>query len=448
MRESCKKDLSAGESIRKTRRISVMRSASGNETFGVICRTLYGDFIQFSTKQIVVMSTLFRSLSMSSSAGDSNLFTGNSALKNDSVVAGKPEWAQNSRRRVIPSHLAPKKKTGFHLSSSVSTRKSGGDKKDVFQAENGGEFNLLSFGTNQKRLGTGSFDRVNANSSFFDTSFAGDLTRFDDAVNSSKTQDDFLVYTNDEDMPPSRSIYDLNDEVLISLKSLQNNNEDKTSDANDPKNFRNIFVRDAPKASPSEDPNDQAKQLSNGELAILVFGYPETMANQVIAYFQEFGTILEDFEVLRKPQAMTVGLQDKQFVPIFSGNSWTKITYDNPASAVDALLENGAVFNGVLLGVIPYTKDAVERLQKRKLTSSEDIGSGITTAAAETKHKDQGTIENDIPSQYMAKLDIKDGSNLFISTNTTSGTKVDPKKEQKKGVVGTVLRYFFGFNEL
>ena len=80
MRESCKKDLSAGESIRKTRRISVMRSASGNETFGVICRTLYGDFIQFSTKQIVVMSTLFRSLSMSSSAGDSNLFTGNSAM--------------------------------------------------------------------------------------------------------------------------------------------------------------------------------------------------------------------------------------------------------------------------------------------------------------------------------------------------------------------------------
>nr|3P3D_A Chain A, Nucleoporin 53 [Meyerozyma guilliermondii] len=126
--------------------------------------------------------------------------------------------------------------------------------------------------------------------------------------------------------------------------------------------------------------------LSNGELAILVFGYPETMANQVIAYFQEFGTILEDFEVLRKPQAMTVGLQDRQFVPIFSGNSWTKITYDNPASAVDALLENGAVFNGVLLGVIPYTKDAVERLQKRKLTSSEDIGSGITTAAAEGHH--------------------------------------------------------------
>lgn len=393
------------------------------------------------------MSTLFRSLSMSSSAGDSNLFTGNSGLKNDSGTAGKPEWAQNSRRRVIPSHLAPKKKTGFHLSSSVATRKSGLDKKDVLQAENGGEFNLLSFGTNQKRLGTGSFDRVNANSSFFDTSFAGDLTRFDDAVNISKTQDDFLVYNYDEDMPPSRSIYDLNDEVLISLKSQQNDTHDKT-DANDPKNFRNIFTRDAPKTSPSEDSNDQAKQLSNGELAILVFGYPETMANQVIAYFQEFGTILEDFEVLRKPQAMTVGLQDKQFVPIFSGTSWTKITYDNSASAVDALLENGAVFNGVLLGVIPYTKDAVERLQKRKLTSSEDIGSGITAAAAETKHKDQGTIENDIPSQYMAKLDIKDGSNLFISTNATSGTKVDPKKEQKKGVVGSVLRYFFGFNEL
>lgn len=349
---------------------------------------------------------------------------------------------------MIPSHLAPKKKTGFHLSSSVATRKSGLDKKDVLQAENGGEFNLLSFGTNQKRLGTGSFDRVNANSSFFDTSFAGDLTRFDDAVNSSKTQDDFLVYNYDEDMPPSRSIYDLNDEVLISLKSQQNDTHDKTPDANDPKNFRNIFTRDAPKTSPSEDSNDQAKQLSNGELAILVFGYPETMANQVIAYFQEFGTILEDFEVLRKPQAMTVGLQDKQFVPIFSGTSWTKITYDNSASAVDALLENGAVFNGVLLGVIPYTKDAVERLQKRKLTSSEDIGSGITAAAAETKHKDQGTIENDIPSQYMAKLDIKDGSNLFISTNATSGTKVDPKKEQKKGVVGSVLRYFFGFNEL
>lgn len=440
--ESYKKDRSAGDSIAED-----ANKIGDEECTWTVCRNLYGNSHQLVNKQPRSMSTLFRTQSIGSSGGDNALFLTPQGIKNEPGTSGKPEWTQNARRRVIPSHLAPKKKTGFHLSSSAATRKSGSEKKDVLQAETGGEFNVLSFGTNQKRLGTGSFDRVNANSSFFDASFAGDVTRFDDAINTSKTQDDFFVYSNDEDLPPSRSIYDLNDEVLISLKALQNANQDKVSDSKDPKSFSNIFTRDVPKTTSSEDAQDQNKQVNNGELAILVFGYPEPMANQVIAYFQEFGTILEDFEVLRRPQAMTVGVRGKQFVPIFSGTSWTKLTFDNPASALDALLENGAVFNGVLLGVIPYTKDAVERLQKRKLAVNEDIGSGVTTAAAETKHKDQGIIEGDIPSQYMVKLDIKDGTNLFMSSKAST-TGADQKKDQKQGVVGSVLRYFFGFNEL
>lgn len=393
------------------------------------------------------MSTLFRTPSVGTSGGDSGLFSGNTGLQNESGSASKPEWTHNARKRVIPSHLAPKKKTGFHLSSNVAARKGTGDNKDVLQAEGGGDFSLLSFGTSQKRLGTGTFDRVNANTSFFDASFSGDVTRFDDGANSTKTQDDFLVSSNDEDVPPSRSIYDLNDEVLISLKLAQNASQDKAAGSQDPKGYRNIFTRDLPVVVPLEDKQDQ-KQFTSVELAILVFGYPENMANQVIAYFQEFGTILEDFEVLRKPQAMTVGLAEKPFLPIFSGTSWTKLTYDTPSAAVDALAENGMVFNGALLGVIPYTKDAVERLQKRKISPNEDIGSGISHTVTSSKHKEPGVPENDITLSYMAKLDIKDGSNLFLANHTANGTKGDTKKEQKTGIVTGVLRYFFGFNEL
>lgn len=202
--------------------------------------------------------------------------------------------------------------------------------------------------------------------------------------------------------------------------------------------------------------NLKSNPLQNGESAILIFGYPESMANQVISYFQEFGSILEEFEITKQKNTLLKHYQTNngsnkmhQIVPILSGRSWVKITFDNPASAIDALQENGCVFNGVLLGVIPFSKDAIEKLQKRKLEEGEDIGGGFEyqLSSFDKSKKGDNTVtgeSNDIQGSYITRLDIRDGSGLFLQPNSTDPTKseADKKKEENLGFVGKIFRYF------
>ena len=56
-----------------------------------------------------------------------------------------------------------------------------------------------------------------------------------------------------------------------------------------------------------------------------------------------------------------------KIVPIFSGKHWIKLTFDNPNSALQALQENGNVFNGSMIGVVPYHKSIIEKLENRKI---------------------------------------------------------------------------------
>ena len=56
-----------------------------------------------------------------------------------------------------------------------------------------------------------------------------------------------------------------------------------------------------------------------------------------------------------------------KIVPIFSGKHWIKLTFDNPNSALQALQENGNVFNGSIIGVVPYHKSIIEKLENRKI---------------------------------------------------------------------------------
>lgn len=375
----------------------------------------------------------------------------------------QPAWFQNPKKRTIPNHLVPKRKSGFQLTSTSTSKKDADTKNDTLKSNNSSQFNLLSFGASQRKALTssGSLDRTNSVGSLYDTS-VGDISKYEKTLNETLS-DDFSLYNNDDDLPPSRSIYDLNDEILISLNKPTNTHADAFINKN-PKNFNNVFNKDDSFNSNQEqvlEENLKSNPLQNAESAILIFGYPESMANQVISYFQEFGTILEEFEVTKQKNTLLKYYQTNnnpnkknQIVPILSGRSWVKITFDNPSSAIDALQENGCVFNGVLLGVIPYSKDAIEKLQKRKLEEGEDIGGGIEyqlNSFDKSKKPDRITGDsNDIQSNYITKLDIRDGTSLFLNPNSTDPTKSeeDKKKEENLGVVGKVFRYFFGFNEL
>lgn len=367
-----------------------------------------------------------------------------------------PAWIQNPKKRTIPNHLIPKRKPGFQITSTANDKKDDKSKGDFLQSNGSSPFNLLSFGSSHQRKSLNLDNR--ANSSLYDTT-AGDITKYDETMNNTMN-DDFNAYGMDDDLPPSRSIYDLNDEILLSLDK-PNSQHNESFINKDPKDYNNIFNKNDSKVkaiSSGEKVEDKLiHPLQKGESAILVFGYPESMANQVIQRFQEFGTILEDFDVNKNKKFRDFSAKQRETIlPCFSGKSWVKITYDNPASALDSLQENGTIFNGVLLGVIPYTKDSIEKLQNRKLTENEDIGGGINLVNnLDNTHKVDNAATNgdtsDVQASYVSRLEIKDGSNLFLKSDSTDPSKPNPDNKsdnENLGAVGTVFKYIFGFNEL
>lgn len=396
------------------------------------------------------MSTLFGSGINSSTGG---IASGNS----------DPKWFQDTKKRIITNHLVPRRKAGLQVAATTAK---GGNKKDTKNTKNllglsseDNEYNILSFGVSQRKaLTTGSSLDI------YDTS-SGNLLH--DTANESLAAD-FNLYNNNDDLPPSRSIYDLNDDVLISFNKPTNQNTDSFINKN-PKNYNNAFSQfddsNEPSKIATKDKEPIHNPLDHSESAVLIFGYHESMVNQVIGYFLELGTILEPFEVNKNANNNNARFlfnetsQDRKKVyPIFSGESWVKITYDNPSSAIDALQENGNVFNGAIIGVVPYTKDTVEKLQKRTLSANEDIGGGIELSK-NIEHPNAksdsvtGLMSDSNDIAYVKRVDIKDGTGFFLkATNNAASdptkTEAEKKNDEKLGVVGKTFKFLFGFNEL
>ena len=160
----------------------------------------------------------------------------------------------------------------------------------------------------------------------------------------------------------------------------------------------------------------QLQSSRNQEAAVIVFGYPESVSNAVVLHFSHFGNILEDFEVLRSPSGLntatlkTINRPKKQNkpvspssgegnsgikslndnageqsgenrkYPIYTGEGWVKLTYNSQTSALRALQENGTIFAGSLIGCIPYSKVAVERLASCRIDKIDNIGEGTIFA--------------------------------------------------------------------
>lgn len=424
----------------------------------------------------------------------------NDKMGGNTLRVDQPTWNTNPSRRTIPNHLVSKRRPGFQITNP----KSGREKQLYSSRDNSQSFDLVTFGSPTKKSTGNNIDsRVNS-TNLYDTTT--DITKYDETINKTLT-DEFSLHDYDDDLPPSRSIYDLNDEFLLSLNKPMSNNHNESFINKDPKNYNNIFNRtnlkpedkkDGSGATMDSNPalsNSQSETvpgfnsgssnsdansinpLNNGESAILVFGYPEHLANQVINYFKDFGNILEDFEINKNSKKnflhniaadnsfkSTTTKKSDKIIPCFTGKSWVKITYDNPASALEALQQNGVVFNGSLLGVIPYSKDAIEKLQNRKLNPNEDIGGkefGFknygTKLPTELNYDDSKIMDN---SNYTnsTKLFIQDGSNLFQTNNYNSNangnsqnakTNIDTKNNPENlGFWGNCMKYVFGFNEL
>ncbi|CAN3358274.1 hypothetical protein DICA3_C18514 [Diutina catenulata] len=323
-----------------------------------------------------------------------------------------PSWYQHHNRRVIPNHLEAKKKSSFQLSGdgkkSTTTQRSVVDDK----------FNMLSFGSNNR-------DKA---------------TNFDDSVNET-IADTVEEVTFGDDLPPARSIHDLAHEEIVKPR------KNKTFVSKDPSRFASIF---GGPAAPQEPLSPEVAP----ESAVIVFGYSECRAAEIIRYFRDCGPILEDFDTGSAPSLLIHSNSQAKIVPIFCGSSWVKITYANAESALDALQRNGQVFNGEFLGVIPYSKDAVEKIERRQLSPTEDVGALSPIVLASKAPKDAHPSQS--PS-LVSKIDIKDGSKLFLHnphtnsalevlSKTSNESEVRPK--EKIGWVDNVTKKLFGFYEV
>lgn len=352
-----------------------------------------------------------------------------------SLERDDPTWFHNPTKRIIPNHLVPKRKLGFALTTPKKNDLAAS--KTLAKGFGTTDFNLISFG-NLTHRPSASLDTL--------------LLQVGEDTTILENADDLPLYNDGEDLPPARSVYDLDNETAFRKPT-----EHAESFINkDPRGFPNAFSSNKATPSVAKEHAGSDNTERHNEAAILVFGYPEHMANQVISYFAEFGKILEDFEVTRSSKKQGFALssltssvlfphtEKPARAPIFSGKSWVKITYENLALVSDALQESGSVFNGALIGVVPYTKDAVGKLQNRRLSPLEDIGGGYEVPSA---LKVDDVVGEAADSGYLKKIELKDGAKMFLKANAPGSE--DAKKETRKlGIMDTVTNFLFGFHDL
>lgn len=320
----------------------------------------------------------------SSAAEDLSL----SAINKNTTQPGKPQWFNNPKRRNNPG-IAVKREAVELDSDSFITKKE----------TTAPGFKSLAFGTRR-------------------------------SVDTSRTS------AFSDELPPLRTMLDLqreDGEVLsnqnINANQSLNQSMNMSHPAPDsvlPKQFTNLQPQQFA----------QQQQQPKEESAVLVFGYPESISTIVIQHFAKFGQILEDFEIIRmdplfhKPSA-------KQY-PIFTGNGWIKLTYDNKASAMRALEESGSVLHGSMIGCVPYTKHAIENIASISITSFEDVG-------VNTMHS-----TDDVTFGNRRKIVPKSDEKIFIRKDTKkikySGLSIENQK--KGGLLSVVNNWLFGWEDL
>lgn len=354
----------------------------------------------------------------------------------------QPLWFNNPRRRLIPSQAVKRESIGDIDNDTTSFL----TKNKPISNSNPG-FKTLTFGTR----------RTNAQ----------------------------LAHVNafSDELPPSRTISDLKREdlseghlsfandtangnaSLISNGGAKDGNRSLIqSNGGTPLKFssQNIIpahlTREAESSAFSTPSKsfDSSRPLSSSPLrpdnesAVLVFGYPESIANSVIKHFAKFGRILEDFEVTRVDPLFSQ--QKSKTYPIFTGEGWIKLTYDNKASAMRALEESGSVFHGTMIGCVPYSKQAIENIASISITNTDNIGESDLVQQQANPMQPDGLSH--YTNNFQHRIQAKTDDQIFVKpTKDTKGiysrrTETKPNEGEGKNVLNKFSNWFFGWEDL
>ncbi|CAI1641859.1 hypothetical protein SEUBUCD646_0M02890 [Saccharomyces eubayanus] len=423
------------------------------------------------------------------------IFTANTPSTPSADLSDNPAWFNNPKKRAIPSSIL-KRSTGQSLSPVRDTA----DASVTLSKPNG--FNNVTFGSKKDpRIPNNVFQNDGSNNTT-NNSHNHDLNAivFDSNEAPPKAsladwqkEDGILAIDSDNIEDPNLTANMTLDQKLTTPFSPFKQTEkkarlfnlfDKTTKVppnNEPLNNRldDITVNNNTEASPDVDNN-----------AVIIFGYPESIANSIILHFANFGEILEDFKIIRdfrkpnlknKPSSQTHTAQKR---PIYTGDGWVKLTYDSQVSKNRALQENGLIMNGTLIGCVSYSRAALKQLAS--LNNSENITGDITglesslssngfsnykqtegffenakttTATSRARNSEFKVSKNSSSFKNSRKLEIKDGRSLFlrnrgkIHSGVLSSIESDLKKREqegrhKKGWLNRLNNWLFGWNDL
>ncbi|CAL9737115.1 nucleoporin Asm4p [Monosporozyma servazzii] len=436
----------------------------------------------------------------------------NSNINNNSSSSNaSPQWFTNTKKRTIPQNIVkrPTFKRGGADNNKPTHSSNKIENDSITNDEDKSGFNTMSFGSkkiitfhNNDKESQNNTNTLSTDTILNDSNEAPPMVSLHDW----QREEEFGTMTNlSNNTAIGNSLFTLrstknNPMTLSNVKSYMSNVNafDKDSSLKQSTNNNNNNNNTTTTTTNNED----SKQQQIEAFAIIVFGYPESVSNMIINHFAKFGNILEDFEVLRSVTGINKinnnnSNQTKKY-PIFTGDGWTKLTYDSQASAIRALQENGKVITGCILGVVPYNKEVVEQLASCKISKDENIGeNGIinsiqastttntnttTTPILPTLEKNnntnnvnatpQSTIfnintttttnnnnnndnnHNDLSQNskftFNHRINVKDGKSLFIhNTNTNNHNflqNLENKMRQQEELTQTINNTTTGIN--
>ncbi|CCD26484.1 FG-nucleoporin NUP53 NDAI_0H03110 [Naumovozyma dairenensis CBS 421] len=372
-----------------------------------------------------------------------------------------PTWYNNPKKRVIPQNIVKRSTRGTSSSSPLRSESSDNSIRSK-RSINFANSNTINKSTNVS----------NYNSGFNTISFG---SKKGASTHNTNDQDLSLLLSDSNEAPPMVSIHDWKEDEYGSLPILPSQSASGqifSSDAaenipntsmigsnnntsifpvstplsvNNSRMFTNAFDKEnalstantnifASSSAAAGDVKAESNGLEtsrrqdiarNDIAAIIVFGYPESISNSIITHFAHFGTILEDFDVLRSISGINLSTlrnrsKDSKYVkkyPIFTGDGWVKLTYENSSSASRALQENGTVFSGSLIGCIPYTKAAVEQLASCKISNVDDIGENNIISDSNIINKETNLTSN---NNYAVNVDNINNTSFLATTPLVS----------------------------
>lgn len=352
----------------------------------------------------------------------------------------QPLWFNNPRRRVIPSQAIKRESFGDIDNESTSFLS-----KNKSNASSNPGFKTLTFGTR----------RTNAQ--------LAHINAFSDELPPSRTISDLKREDSSDHLSFANETANGNASLLSNSGLKDGNRSLLQSNGGTPLKYssQNILPPHLSRADSSafSTPSksfDSPQPISSSpirqdtESAVLVFGYPESIANSVIKHFSKFGKILEDFEVTRVDPLFSQ--QKAKTYPIFTGDGWIKLTYDNKASAMRALEESGSVFHGTMIGCVPYSKQAIENIASISINTNDNIGESDLVQQQPNPLQADG-LQN-YTNNFQNRIQAKTDDQIFVKpTKETKGIyskRLDtkPNESESKNVLNKVSNWFFGWEDL